>query len=153
MNGCGNAVPPPSQSLGPGGPRHTNVVSAITGLVTLYRSGPCEPFFSLFNLTERQVLSCISFGYSALAFYVDGGRILQMLCLLHRNKLRVTLSKTNGGFIDLNKASHLLVRLCLKQFHKDHYFVSRDVLQLNKIPLFFASRLLWRARRRLLWSN
>lgn len=26
------------------------------------------------------------------------------------------------------------VRLCLKQFHKDHYFLSRDVLQLNKTP-------------------
>lgn len=25
------------------------------------------------------------------------------------------------------------VRLCLKQFHKDHYFLSQDVLQLNKI--------------------
>lgn len=32
------------------------------------------------------------------------------------------------------------VRLCLKQFHKDHYFVSQDVSQLNKIPLFFVSR-------------
>ena len=27
------------------------------------------------------------------------------------------------------------VRLCLKQFYKDHYFLSRDVLQLNKILL------------------
>lgn len=27
------------------------------------------------------------------------------------------------------------VRLCLKQFHKDHYFLSRHVLQLNKILL------------------
>lgn len=78
----------------------------------LGHAGACEPFFSLFNLTERQVLSCISFGYSALAFYVDGGRILQMLRLLHRNKLRVTLLKTNGGFIDLNKASHLLCLSC-----------------------------------------
>lgn len=27
------------------------------------------------------------------------------------------------------------VGLCLKQFHKDHYFPSQDVLQLNKILL------------------
>lgn len=28
------------------------------------------------------------------------------------------------------------VGLCLKQFHKDHYFPSQDVLQLNKILLY-----------------
>jgi len=26
------------------------------------------------------------------------------------------------------------VRLCLKQFHKDHYFLSQDVFQRNEIP-------------------
>lgn len=31
----------------------------------------------------------------------------------------------------------LAVRLCLKQFHKDHYFLSLDVSQLNKILLRF----------------
>lgn len=73
-----------------------------------------------------------------ISFLCQRSRILPMLwhcsetnCMLLFRKLMEALSIWTRPATCFVSA----VRLCLKQFHKDHYFLSQDALQLNKILL------------------